>query len=307
VKACAAICIAILLLAMAACSGNQSPSANGALTSAAQSQYLAIARGRVDVEGGLARVVAQRDGILSALDAQEGDEVKAGQVLAQLDARGAQLELAGMKAQVNAARAQLAELEVKLREARKRAPRVAAAAKAGAASGDTADEAREAVASLQAQRDAAKAALDLAQQRVAQAQFEVDARTLRAPVAGRVVRRIAQIGQTVSAQSPVPLFEILPDRPRIVRAELDADDADKIQPGMDAQVVRETGEGTTYAAKVLRVGEVLGSDTLSDDPLARAASREVDCVLRLEPDAKAPPLRIGERVLVRFPRAGNER
>lgn len=297
-KTFAAFFVAILALALAACSGGESAPPN----TAAQSQYLAIARGRVDVEGGLVRVIAPRDGVLSAVDVQEGDQVKAGQVLAQLDARGAQLELAGMKAQAEQARAQLAELEVKLREAQRRAPRLAQAAKAGAASGDAADEARNEAAVLRAQRDAAKAALDLAQQRVAQAQFEVAARTLRAPVAGTVVRRDAQVGQNVSAQSATPLFEILPDRPRIVRAELDADDADKVHPGMDAQVVRETGQGPAYTAKVLRVGEVLGPASLSDDPLTRAASREVDCVLRLEPVADQPELRIGERVLVRFPR-----
>ena len=291
------------MLALAACSGDRPPpTPNGASPNTAQSQYLAIARGRVDVEGGLVRVMAQRDGVLSAVDAQEGDQVKAGQVLAQIDPRGAQLELAGMKAQVEQARAQLAELEVKLREAQRRAPRLAEAAKAGAASGDAADEARNEAASLRAQRAAAKAALDLAQQHVAQAQFEIEARTLRAPIAGTVVRRSAQVGQSVSTQSAAPLFEILPDRPRIVRAELDVDDADRIKPGMTAQVVRETGEGPNYTATVLRVGQVLGPSTLSDDPLARAASREVDCVLRLEPAAGAPPLRIGERVLVRFPR-----
>ncbi|MEO7148581.1 MAG: secretion protein HlyD, partial [Rhodanobacteraceae bacterium] len=77
-------------------------------------------------------------------------------------------------------------------------------------------------------------------------------------------------------------------------------------PGMRAQIVRDSGDGPVYGAKVLRVGEVLSSATLSEDPLQRAASREVDCVLQLESSsdsaAKLPPLRIGQRVLVRFPR-----
>ena len=290
------------LLALSACSDDGSSGATNAASSAAQSPYLAIARGRVDVEGGLVRVAAQRDGVISAVSVQQGDAVRAGQVLAQLDPRGARIELAGAQAQAAQARAQLAELEVKLREARQRAPRVAAAAKAGAASGDAADEARDAAASLAAQRDAAKAALDAARQRVAAAQFELDLRNLRAPVAGRVVERAAQAGQAVSAQAGASLFVILPDRPRIVRAELDADDADRILPGAAAQVLRDSGDGPVYAAKVLRVGEVLGPATLSDDPLARAAAREVECVLQLEAPGSASPLRIGQRVLVRFPR-----
>lgn len=300
----ARVCLSFFAL-LAACSGGEhvAPPISSA-SNAAQSPWLAIARGQVDVEGGLVRVTAIRDGMISAVAAQAGDNVQAGQVLAQLDPRAAQIDVAGAKAQTEQARAQLAELEVKLREAQQRAPRLAAAAKAGAATGDAADEARNVVAALRAQGNAAQAALDAARQRTAAAKFDLDARSLLAPVAGTVVRRDAQVGQTVSAASGTPLFELLPDRPRIVRAQLDADDADKIALGMRAQVVRDSGDGPTYTAKVLRVGEVLGTATLSEDPLQRVASREVDCVLQLEPSsdpAKPPPLRIGQRVLVRFP------
>lgn len=292
----------LLLLALPGCTDSSPPASANDGAGAAQSQYLAIARGRVDVEGGLARVVAQRDGVITTVDVQQGDEVKAGEALAQLDPRAAQVELESARAQVEQARAQIAQLRVKLEEARQRAPRIAAAAKAGAASGEAADQARDEVASLQAESDAAKAGADVARQHVAVAQLDVDARTLRAPVAGRIVQRDVQIGQAVSAQSGSALFTILPNRPRIVRAEVDADDADKVKPGSRAQVVRDTGEGPTYPATVLRIGEMLGTSTLAEDPLARATSREVECVLQLEPAGSAPPLRIGQRVLVRFPR-----
>lgn len=295
------------LIALVACSGGEHPVAPVASSQdSTQSPWLAVARGKVDVMGGMVRVTTQRDGVIDAVDVQAGDEVQARQVLAQLDPRSAQIDLAGMRAQAEQARAQLSEIAVKLREAQRRAPRLAAAAKAGAATGDAADEARNEVADLTAQRDAAKAALDVARQRVAAAQLGVDARSLRAPVAGRIVQREAQIGQSVSAQSGTALFVILPDRPRIVRAELDAGDADSIKPGMSAQVVRDSGQGPVWTAKVLLVGEVLGQATLNDDPLARAASREVECTLQLQPvqdqAGHQPFPRIGQRVLVRFPR-----
>jgi RND family efflux transporter MFP subunit len=294
------VALAVLVLsATPGCTSSGRPVPAGDANQSSQSEYLAIARGRVDVEGGMVRVAAQREGVISAVNAQQGDEVEAGAMLAQLDPRVAQVELGGAKAQVEQARAQLAQLQVKLDEARQRAPRITEAAKAGAASGDAAEQARNEVASLQAQAEAARAALDAACQHVAAAQLEVDARVLRAPVAGRVVERDAQLGQAV--QSGTALFVILPGRPRVVRAEVDADDADKLMPGMRAQVVRDTGEGPVYTAKVLRVGEVLGPGTLNEDPLARATSREVECVLELEPAGSAPPLRIGQRVLVRFP------
>ncbi|MEO7149195.1 MAG: HlyD family efflux transporter periplasmic adaptor subunit, partial [Rhodanobacteraceae bacterium] len=225
-RALAHLALVALLAAVAACSDGEHTTASTApAPNTARSPWLAIARGQVDVEGGLVRVGATRDGVISVVEAQQGDKVQAGQVLAQLDPRAAQIDIAGQLAQANQARAQLAESDVKLHEARQRASRLAAAAKAGAATGDAADEARNAVAALQAQRDAAQAVVDAARQHVAAARFDLDARSLRAPVAGTVVRRDVQIGQTVSATSGTSLFELLPDRPRIVRAQLDADDA----------------------------------------------------------------------------------
>ncbi|MGA9341254.1 MAG: HlyD family efflux transporter periplasmic adaptor subunit [Rhodanobacteraceae bacterium] len=302
--------ISALIVPLAACSGHADSSRERArpAPTAAQSPWLAIARGRVDVEGGLVHIVATRNGVVTAVKVHEGDNVKKGEVLAELDPRAAQIDVAVAKAEVEKARAQAAELRAKLHRARQRAPLIAAAAKAGAATGEAADEAQDTAAVLNAQSDAAKAAVDAARQHLAAARYEVDARAVRAPIAGRIVHRNVQVGQGVPAQGGTALFDLLPDRPHIVRAELDASDADAISPGMRAQVVRDTGDGPTYGATVLRVGEVLGPGTLSDDPLQRATEREVECVLRLESKsgsetgANPPGLRIGSRVLVRFPR-----
>jgi len=292
---------------LAACSGGDQAGTNAAQTVAAPA-WLAVARGQVDVEGGLVRVAAQRDGVIRSVAVRQGDQVKAGQVLAQLDPRAAEIAVNAAKAGVEQARAQLAELDVQWRQARQRAPRVTAAAKAGAATGEAAEQAREAVVSLQAQRDAAEAALEGARQKLAAAQFDLDAMDLRAPVAGVVVFKRAVIGQSVAAASGETLFEILPDRPHIVRAQVDADAAGAIKPGMRAEVVRDTGTGPVYPATVLWVGQVLQPATLSEDPLQRAVANDVDCTLRLEPPASGgvepPPLRIGQRVLVRFPKSG---
>ena len=292
-----------VLAALAACSGTPGDALSGNTSASAPSAWRAVARGTVDVEGGLARVVATRDGVIADVDAQEGDQVKAGQVLARMDARVAAVGLASARAEQAQAQAQLAEAQAKLAQAQRQAQSAAAAAHAGAASGQAADDARAAATALAAQADAARAALELARQHVAAAQLDVDARTLRAPVAGVVVQRDAQVGQGVAAASGASLFSILPDRPRVVRAQLDADVADAVKPGQRAEVVRDSGEGQAYAATVLRVGQVLVPSSLSDDPLARATARDVDCLLRLDaPQAGAPGLRVGQRVLVRFPK-----
>lgn len=302
---CAGFAVAALALLVGACSSG----GDRAGSAAAQSPWLAVARGKVDVEGGMVLIAARADGVVESIAVKQGDAVKAGQALAQLDPRAARIQVASAEAGVEQARAQFDELQVALKRAGQRAPRIAAAAKAGAATGESADQARDAVASLKAKQAAAKAAVDAARQQLAAARLNLDATTLRAPAAGTIVARHVAIGQTVSAASGQPLFELLPDRPHIVRAQVDADVADAIHAGMRAEVVRDSGEGPVYQARVLWIGQVLQPASLTQDPLARAIANDVDCTLALEPPAgggvQSSPLRIGQRVLVRFPRQGN--
>jgi len=298
---CAGFALAVMALALGACSPGGEPGAAG--TPAQSSQWLAVARGTVAVEGGMVLVAARTDGVVESVAAKQGDVVKRGQALATLDARSANIAVASAEAGVEQAKAQLAGLQVSLKQAQQRAPRIAAAAKAGAATGEAAEQARDAVASLKARQAAAQAELDAARQKAAAARLDLDATTLRAPVAGAVVMRRIAIGQSVAASSGQPLFELLPDRPHIVQAQLDVDAASAIRAGMRAEVVRDSGNGPAYEATVTWVGQVLQPAGLTQDPLERALANDVDCTLELAPVKNGQaPLRIGQRVLVRFPR-----
>lgn len=301
---CAGAALAVLVSALAACSSGGNHAASAAPASAPDAaQWAAVARGQVDVEGGIVMIAARADGVVESVDAKQGDKVAKGQVLARLDPRAARIAVATAKAGVAQAEAQLAELKVSLQQATQQAPRLAEAARAGAATGEAAARARDAVATLKARQAAAEAALDAARQGLAGAELGLDATTLRAPVAGTVVARHLALGQTVSVGSGQPLFELLPEGPHIVRAQLDVDAAGAVHAGMDAEVVRDSGAGPAYRAKVLWVGQVLQPASLTQDPLERALANDVDCTLELAPPKQGePPLRIGQRVLVRFPK-----
>lgn len=284
----------LLALTLAACTDGKQEKA----AAAAPSPYLAMARGQVDVEGGLVRIVAPRDGRLDEVRVEDGDVVKAGQVLAVIDSRQAKIALGAAEARLAQAEAQVGVLKAKLPQAQQQAQRIGEAAGAGAATGQSADDATAALAVLKAEIVAAEAAVKLAHQSVDEAHAELDARTLKAPVAGRVVRRAAHVGDVVSVQLATELFQLLPDRPRIVRAELNEAYVDLVKPGMQAEVVRDSDQGQAVPARVLRVGEVFGPSKLTDDPVERAGAHDVECVLQLD----GGEFRIGQRVLVRFKR-----
>lgn len=279
-------------LLLAACTQHDDPAA-----AAPTPAYAAVARGRIDVEGGLLSLGMPREGTLAQVDVHEGDTVKQGQPLAVLDSEPAQLAVSAAQAELDQARAQLALLGERQTAAQRRADRLAAAARAGAGDGQSADDARDAASELAAQQTTARASVALAEQKLAGARFELAQRTLRAPLDAQVVRVSAQPGASVSPQAGA-LFVLLPHRPRIVRAELSEAYVGAVSVGMPAIVSADGDFGAaTWHARVLRLGPVVGPSTLEEDPQQRANSRTVECVLALDGATEA---RVGQRVLVRF-------
>ena len=289
--------LVLLLPVLIGCSKqNPAPALPEAATATAR--YVAIARGWVDVQGGLVSVRAQRDGVVVAVRAEEGDSVRQGQLLVDLGSQQAQIGVALARAELAQAQAHEQEFAARLPSAQLRARRLSAAAAAGAASGESRDDARATLTQLRAEAAVAQAASIAARQRLAAARLELDARSVHAPVAGRILRRAVQVGDAVTAQSATELFQLLPARPRIVRAELDEAFVDRIHPGMVAEVVSDTDSAQGYSAHVLRVGEAYGASRATDDPADRSDLRSVPCVLTL--DDAGNGLRIGQHVLVRF-------
>jgi RND family efflux transporter MFP subunit len=293
------LALAVASLLPACSPSGQAPADSRAGAAAA---YAAVARGRIDIEGGLLNLAMPREGTLATVAVHEGDHVRQGQLLAALDTEPARLAVEAAQAQLEQAQAQLKLLGIKQAAAKQRAQRLAAAAAAGAGDGQSADDAREAAAQIDADQQSARAALSMAGQKLDEARYELKQRSLFAPFDADVVRVSAQPGAGVSPASG-PLFVLLPRKPRIVRAELNDSFVGVIQPGMPAEVVADSDGGhARWNAHVLRVGQIYGPATLENDPQVRANARTVECVLAFDqPDsARTRDLRIGQRVMVRF-------
>jgi len=284
---------AALALLLGACGKTASSTSTG--TAAPAAKFVAIARGRVDVQGGLVHVAASRDGIVAELPKAAGDEVKAGDPLVVLDTRQAKIALDAARAELNAATAQGALLRAKQPALKLRASRVLEAAVAGAATGQSADDAKQATAELAAEIAVSDANIETVKQKVRQAEYEIEARTLRAPIAGRIVSRATHIGDVVSPSSG-ELVELLPDAPRIVRAELNEGFVNKVSVGMSAEISSEADPGKPRTARVVRIGEVFGPSKLNESAQETTDTRDVECILEL-PDNT---LKVGQRVQVRF-------
>jgi HlyD family secretion protein len=284
-------CTALLL---GACAEQAPPPAPAAATSAPAT--LAVAKGRVDIEGGLVRLAGTRDGLVKAVFAEEGALVKAGQVLAQIDDTAARLDLQRAERELDEVRAEKPLLDAQLTAARRERARVEQMVPDEAAPRQELDLARDRVNELEAALGRQAARVALARARVATAAHEVDLRVIRAPIDGVIVKRQARIGDGVSTLNVTPLFTFAPQTPRIVRADLEERHVGKVKPGMRATVFPESDESHGYGARVVRIGAVFNTRQAGDDPTDRVDVRVVECVLQLD-DA---PLLIGQRVIVRL-------
>ncbi|MCE2913955.1 MAG: efflux RND transporter periplasmic adaptor subunit [Rubrivivax sp.] len=288
---------AILVLSAALLGGcTDEPETASAPT--APSAFAASAKGRIDVEGGLVRLAAQREGVIERVLVEEGDRVVRGQLLAVVSDAPSQRSLDVARAETDQARSQLPPLSLRLGSAERELKRLQPMA-GDSVSEQELDVARDQVALLQAELAAAQAAVRLSERREQVALEEIEQRRVRAPMAGTIVRRSARPGDGVSIATVTPLFLFAPDAPFIVRADVEERWLQQLRIGQAAQVELESEEGKSIPAKILRIAPVVGQRPAGDDPAERQDVRVAEVVLGLEVDS----LRIGQRVIVRFPRA----
>src|SRR2546426_1265585 len=148
-----------------------------------------------------ATIAAKITGRVTGVFFDEGTRVAEGQLLATLDDLDVKRALDSAKADHDAAKAAIADYEVQLRNAQIALHRAEQLQKAGVQTQAVTDSAATAVDSLKAKIDLAKQQVAASESRIGVAQQAVDNCTIRAPFAGIVVSKDAQVGEMVSPNS----------------------------------------------------------------------------------------------------------
>jgi RND family efflux transporter MFP subunit len=148
-----------------------------------------------------ATIAAKITGRVTGVFFDEGTHVTAGQLLATLDDSDVRRALDSAKADRDATQAAIADLQVQLRNARILLHRADQLQKAGVQTQEQLDNAGTAADSLEAKIELSKSQVAAAQARIQVAQQAVDNCTIRAPYAGIVVSKDAQVGEMVSPVS----------------------------------------------------------------------------------------------------------
>lgn len=219
-------------------------------------------------------VKARVAGELQGLQVREGDSVRAGQVLAQIDATENAARLRQAEQQAQAAAAQLAIAQRQLENNR-----------ALVGQGFISPTALQ---TTQANWDAAQANHLAAQAGVELARKALHDTVLRSPIDGQVAQRLANNGERLGVEARV--LEIVDPRELELEALLAPADALQVRLGQSAQLrLQEQDSGPSVRATVVRI-----------NPSAQASSRALPVYLLLEraatTDAATAALRQGQYV-----------
>ena len=294
--ACATLAAAML--------GGCSPSSNELPTSSARAAAVgpgsvAVARGKIDIEGGLLELAPAVAGTVLQLPLKEGQRVKPGQLLLRLADDASRSDMGVAESEWRLAQTREKTKSLRLAPLKAALQRWQTAAREGAADAHQVDEASQQLRDAQSERDIAAAEVKVAQAKLAQLRTRQKRLLLHAPEAATVVHIKAHVGGQAGPEQTA--ITLLPQRPLIVRAELNESFANAVREGMHASVVVDgdagSGSAALPAAKVLRISPMFGAARLQDDT-QRGPVRVIECVLAFE----TPPThaRVGQNVRVSF-------
>ncbi len=186
------------------------------------------ARGRL-LPGSTVRVGSGQPGRVVAVAAKPGDSVKAGQILARLEAVEQRTAVSGAEAQLTSA-----EL-LGLRAERQLDETIGSLRAQGQLPQDLSPDDLLEGAAGEAQLELLHATSQIARQRASLglARSLLAARTIRAPMAGVVLSRTIEAGESIPASPPAPPLFVIGSDPSELKMEVEIDEeyASGIQPG----------------------------------------------------------------------------
>jgi HlyD family secretion protein len=248
-------------------------------------------------------VGAPTAGEVVELHAKEGDTVKAGDFLMQIDPRNLQIQVDSQTASLEAARSSLEETKrsiesgkAALAQAKAQFQRQEGLMKSGLTSKQDYDTAQSTLQMNQAQVDQAEQSLKTQSTRIQQqesllqnAEYDLSKVRIKSPIDGVITKRDVDIGEMVSGNQFQTMALLTVADMSVIRAEIEVDETDipTVKLGQPAKITIDALPNQTFPGKVTEVG---------NSPIAAAAgstTRATNFLVKVTLDGQVPNVRPG--------------
>ncbi len=201
------------------------------------------------------QVGSQVSGRILELYADFNSRVEKGQVIARIDPRLFESDVAKARANLAASRASVSGAEAALAQARRNHERTSALASKNLVAQADADTTQAALEGAEAQVTAAKASLAQARAALEQSDTNLAYTTIVSPISGLVISRSVDRGQTVAASLQAPtLFTIAEDLAKMeVHTTVAESDVGRLTQGMEVEFTVDAYPSDKFHATVKEV------------------------------------------------------
>jgi RND family efflux transporter MFP subunit len=290
-----------------------------ALVSPAQASVDLTTTGYVTAQT-TSKVGAKIAGRVAKVHVKEGDAVKAGDVLVELDdadqraaLAAAQAKAAAARARAATARARAATARARLAELQEKVVRAKKLAESGALGQADADDLEAAARSLKTEVSAADADADAAEADARAAAAEMPGLELGlghtkvlAPISGTVVQKPIEVGELTAITNPVPVVELADFSTLVVETDVPEGRLAMIKVGSPCEISLDAFPGKRFRGQTTEIGRRVnrskatitvkvkfldGGDEALPDMAARVSflTKELDAQALKEPPKKIVP------------------
>jgi RND family efflux transporter MFP subunit len=210
-------------------------------------------------------------GRVVAVHVAEGDSVRKGQVVAEIDRKPLEDEQRQAVAALDQARAMLENAKLNLERTQRLFER-------GIAAGKEVEDARAQSAGATAAVEEASAALDIANRNLERANVVT-------PIAGQVVKRLVSVGEQVDGTAAQPIVEVANLDSVELAASVPAEYLAAVRVGQSAAIRSQTFPGRTFEGQVIAIAPAV--DPSNNSALARIRIRNAERLLKVGMFAEA--------------------
>ena len=241
------------------------------------------ARGIIESVDENVRIAPAVAALVTKVNVKVGDDVKAGDMLLEQDARDASAVVAAQEAQIATLRAQHEEAQIVLADKKDSWDRMEKLSENKVSSLDERQRSRFAAQLATAALARVTAELHAAEAQLGRARTQLDLLTIKAPRDGTILQVNIRVGEYASLTAQEPAILLGNVRDFQLRADVDEDNASRVRPGCDAVAFMKGRRESPIPLRFVRIEPyIVPKRSLTGESSERVDTRVLQVIFRFE-------------------------